>query len=131
MGLLVGANGPSPPGVVPLHYGHAGDLLVLTGARLWYTGARPAVCCLMVAPSPGQIRAFHPTLVMALMSQLRAAHYRSAASARRQKKRRASGANRPYLIITFTISGGLAAGWPGAAYIGYVDQWLGEAMSLI
>ncbi len=145
MGLLVGAFN----GLVTARRRSASFMvtlatsLVLTGARLWYTGASPSGLLPdgLRPLSQGQVFGLPFSLVLMLvMALIVSIMLRSSLFGRRLY---ASGANKEAArlsgvktdrvwIITFTISGGLAAlaGLVLAAYIGYVDQWLGGGYEL-
>jgi len=117
--------------------------LAVTGARLWYTGAMPSgILPDGLRPlSQGQILGLPFSLVLLLcMAVLVSIVLRRTlygrwlyASGANKEAARLSGVKVDRIwILTYTISGGLAAlaGLVLAAYIGYIDQWLGGGYDL-
>ena len=117
--------------------------LAVTGARLWYTGATPSGTLPegLRPLSQGQVFGIPFSLILLIvLAFVVALVLRSSlfgrqlyASGANQEAARLSGVrtNRVW-IATYTISGALAAlaGLVLAAYIGYVDQWLGGGYDL-
>ena len=117
--------------------------LAITGARLWYTGATPSGTLPdgLRPLSQGHVSGIPFSLVLLLvLTALFSWVLRRTGFGRRLYS---SGANQEAAslagvktnqvwILTFIISGGLAAlaGLVLAAYIGYVDQWLGGGYDL-
>lgn len=117
--------------------------LVITGARLWYTGATPSGTLPdgLRPLSQGQVLGIPFSLILLLLLTLVAAWVlrrsgfgrRLYSSGANPEAARLAGVRTDRVwIMTFTISGGLAAlaGLVLAAYIGYVDQWLGGGYDL-
>ena len=117
--------------------------LALTGTRLWYTGAMPSgILPDGLRPlSQGHVFGLPFSLVLMLLMALIASIVlrrslfgrRLYASGANKEAARLSGVKVDRIwITTYTISGGLAAlaGLVLAAYIGYVDQWLGGGYDL-
>jgi len=117
--------------------------LAVTGARLWYTGATPSgtLPAGLRPLSQGQISGipFSLVLLLALTALISWVLRRTvfgrqlySSGANPQAARLAGVQTHRIWILTYMISGGLAAlaGLVLAAYIGYVDQWLGGGYDL-
>jgi ribose/xylose/arabinose/galactoside ABC-type transport system permease subunit len=117
--------------------------LAITGARLWYTGATPSGSLPdgLRPLSQGQVFGVPFSLILLILLAILASVVLRRSLFGRQLY--ASGANpvaarlsgvriSRVWILTYTISGALAAlaGLVLAAYIGYVDQWLGGGYDL-
>jgi ribose/xylose/arabinose/galactoside ABC-type transport system permease subunit len=117
--------------------------LAVTGARLWYTGATPSGTLPdgLRPLSQGQVFGIPFSLILLLtltfigsivLRRTLFGRWLYSSGANQESARLSGVKTNQVWIITYVISGGLAAlaGLVLAAYIGYVDQWLGGGYDL-